>query len=1613
MSITSVVNDTLTRESTYNAQKPLAPTISGYVIDTLDDTALDPSGGQTILINGEGFLPGATISFSGNTVSSVTFVSAYQLSFTSPAKSAGTYTIYVVNPDGGTAVYIPGIIYSTLPTWTTSSGSLGSYYETTNISNTLVASGDAPIVYSLESGSLPSGSTLYANGVISGTSPVDGSSTTYSFTVKATDAQNQDSTRSFSITINTDVVTWSSPSNNTIYTNLPNVPISNITLSATSAAGYGVVYTANSLPTGVSLNGDIISGTPTVIANTDTLLTATANTTNRSATRTISWVINIVGDAYFNSVSLLIPETTTTFVDDASTNNYAVTISGDTKPSNFNPYTPGYYSNYFDGSGDFLQTSYLSSLNPGANDFTIEFWAYATATNRQDWFNLQASSGFNRILLYYTGSAIQYDAGVGSAANSKISYSLAGSSLINRWYHIALSRSGGSSRLFVNGIQVGSTFADTQVWTNNLQLTIGKDPGGTTQITGFMSNVRYVIGTGVYTSNFTPPVAPLTAISGTALLTCQSYTIADSSANNISLTRNGDVRIDGFDPFEPATEFAGRGSAYFDGTGDYLTVPYSTTAFDWWTSDYTIEAWVYPTSFTGWSYLDGANIKPTLIGNKAVSTTEHYWGFGLNTSGNVYFAYYNGSSQGAGTSSTATLNAWNHIAFVKSGTSLVLYLNGVGTSIGSFSGNSLSGTGQPLTIGVGNSAYINGYVSNLRIVKGTAVYTSTFTPPTAPLTAISGTSLLTLQYNTPVDNNVFLDSSTNNVLLTRNGNATQGSFSPYADSWSNLFDGTNDALSTPANAAFALGTGAFCIEGWIYNNVLKNYSCLVTTRPNNGSHAAAYHIGWGSDGSGSLYVGSTGYAGWAPGTIKIGVWQHLVCCRNSSNLVSIFVDGVRVGTQTVTTNFTNNILGIGDFPTTQAECINGYISNLRIVKGSSVYDPTQTSITVPTEPLISISGTSILTCQSNRFVDNSPNNFTLTRVNDVKVEKFDPFGLQSATVPQSYSVYFDGSGDYLSVPSNSAFAFGNGNLTVECWVYVTSTPSNMPIIGWATGSNKILRLNSSNLNFEANDPSGVSLTVAFPSSLTLNVWNHIALVRSGNSLFAYLNGVSGSATSYTGNWGNSTDALNIGYKSDPTYFNGYISNLRLVKGQALYTTTFTPSTTPLTTTSQGATASNVSLLTCQSATFIDNSTNNFTITAAGNSTPSQVNPFGYTSGTKTEYTPSVYGGSMYFDGNADSLTISNSTIALGTSNFTVEAWVYTSLTSATQCVYDTRNNNGSTTGFFFGLTGSNTLLFYTSATSVITAGSIPSNTWSHIALTRVGNTFTIYQNGVSVGTASNSNNFTNTIAQIGSSSTVTSSSVNHFNGYISDLRVVKGVAIYTGNFAPPISTLQAIQNTILLAKGSDAGIYDASGCNVFESVGNAKISTAINKFGKSSVYFDGTGDTLLLPYRKSLHLVKDFTIEFWIYVVTGGGNILNFGGGSNIAWASYAISMSGNDIFFFGSSANNGYDIGAEGGAAGKIGTLTNGTWTHIAVTRSGNVYRGFINGVQGYTQTLALTPFDPVTRGLAIGANYATTWGTGTPVNSINSYLSDLRITNGFARYTGNFTPPSESLKK
>ena len=169
-----------------------------------DDLAADPDGGQTITITGSDFTPSAAVSIGNTSASVVTFVSATEITFTAPPKTAGDYDVIVTNVDGGNATAVDAITYNGLPSWTTPAGNLGTFAAGSTIPTiTLVATEpDSGVVsYSVTTGALPTGLAL-TGADIDGTVPSPAGQTTYNFSVTASDDENQESTeRAFNIVV--------------------------------------------------------------------------------------------------------------------------------------------------------------------------------------------------------------------------------------------------------------------------------------------------------------------------------------------------------------------------------------------------------------------------------------------------------------------------------------------------------------------------------------------------------------------------------------------------------------------------------------------------------------------------------------------------------------------------------------------------------------------------------------------------------------------------------------------------------------------------------------------------------------------------------------------------------------------------------------------------------------------------------------------------------------------------------------------------------------------------------------------------------------------------------------------------------------------------------------------------------------------------------------------------------------------------------------------------------------------------------------------------------------------------------------------------------------------
>jgi hypothetical protein len=644
------------------------------------------------------------------------------------------------------------------------------------------------------------------------------------------------------------------------------------------------------------------------------------------------------------------------------------------------------------------------------------------------------------------------------------------------------------------------------------------------------------------------------------------------------------------------------------------------------------------------------------------------------------------------------------------------------------------------------------------------------------------TLLLNTGSTNGAQNNTFLDSSTNNFTITRNGNTTQGTFTPFSQTgWSNYFDGNaNCDLTTPSNAAFGYGTGDFSLEAFVYQQTNAN-ARIIDHGDNN------FNFGLSSSGVVTLFSSATNYST-ATSLVPLNTWTH-ICVTRQSSALRIFVNGIlRYYNASFTNSKGTSTVNIGSNPGAGGETLNGYISNLRIVNGGvpSAYSTSSTTtgttiFTPSTTPLstsesLTAGSLSLLTCQDNRFKDNSANAFALTVNGTPSVQAFEPFapGVEYSTSVVGGSGYFDGTGDYLKTPSSASFTFGTGDFTAEAWVYPTVLSSNRVIFDFRAindTSGYQLGLNSTTTPYVANSGGGILNGTA---TLIANSWIHFAVTRSSGTLRIFINGVQAGSVANSLNCTNTVCNIGGNYSGGEA-FSGYISNARVVKGTAVYTATFTPPTALLTD------ISGTSLLLNATNSGIFDSTAKNVLETVGNA---QVSTTQAKWGTT----------SMAFDGTGDYLSIPYSVTGDlgGTTQLTIEFWVYMNSLAARGTVA-ARNNGSTAAGSQFDLnietTGQINIAFYTgsttitinSATAIITTGS-----WIHVALSKDGSgNYKIFVNGTQSGTTvTNTSSINSPTIPMTIGAQNTSGSVS-LNGYIDDLRITRGLARYTANFTAP------------------------------------------------------------------------------------------------------------------------------------------------------------------------------------------------------------------------------------
>jgi hypothetical protein len=349
------------------------------------------------------------------------------------------------------------------------------------------------------------------------------------------------------------------------------------------------------------------------------------------------------------------------------------------------------------------------------------------------------------------------------------------------------------------------------------------------------------------------------------------------------------------------------------------------------------------------------------------------------------------------------------------------------------------------------------------------------------------------------------------------------------------------------------------------------------------------------------------------------------------------------------------------------------------------------------------------------------------------------------------------------------------------------------------------------------------------------------------------------------------------------------------------------------------------------------------------------------------------------------------------SAFTFEGWFYINDTTDEVPFYvsgSTIDWNASTGVLyqFYLFSGTIYWQFNGGGSPVSISGTAPAKgQWCHVAVGYNGTTTRLWVNGASIGTSTSAYTVpTYTAVSIGAQRNGGAA----YNGFASNIRFVKGTDVYgAGNtsITVPTAPLTAISNTSLLLNYTNGGITDVTAKNVLETVGGADISTAQSKFGGSSMAFDGDGDFLIAQNNPALQLGSDnFTIDGWFNL-------------SAHVYQNWSICSKGSEWALFGDANRWVFQVNAAVNPFVIAWTPVYNIWYHFACVRNGSTTTMYINGNSIGSGTSAnITNSTGVLR---VGR-----YGTDATYD-INGYIQDLRITKGYARYTANFTAPTQAF--
>lgn len=828
----------------------------------------------------------------------------------------------------------------------------------------------------------------------------------------------------------------------------------------------------------------------------------------------------------------------------------------------------------FDGSGDYLSVADHADWDFGTGDFTLELYVRFNSVGNSYFINrFRTGASGNSFAIRYSGGV--WDSFIEDVAGPTASLT----PVANKWYHVALSRSGTSLRIFINGKLYGTTTNSTSIGSDQ-GITLGQG-GGVNFVNGWMKSIR-ISNNARYTADFTPSLTPFTADANTKFLLLAeeavgATTFVDSETTPKTVTTNGDCKIVIMPDYRSSifidSETAGASKKIND-LSDSKIVPYQfnkSAGFfpndhsasgnnskivvpnhsDWnfGSGDYTVEMWLMFCS-TGGNGMPITRNRNTGAGDWELDFTGSAITWGTNGSLVFNISY------------TVRTMVWYHFAVVRSGTTVKMYINGI--EIASTT-NSHNITGSSADLDIGADALMNwgfhGWLKELR-VSNSARYTATFTPSTSQFSSDANTKLL-LHFDTPAT-------------------------APLAPCLA--LDGTGDYLSVADHADWDFGTGDWTVECWVKwaANPVSTQAVAIGSNAN-GISLAVYDTG-GVAGFHVYFLNTEYYSSHAYTPVK-DRWYHFAACRSGNNL-RLFIDGIQNGSTEDVTGKNMNASTAGVFIGSSSALngqLNGFMKNVRIsnsARYTANFVPSLTPFSpdantklllllnenngatafvdsASTPKTVTTNGNSVIKYEEDYrntiFKDDGNTGHKMCGVANrlPKIDFVAPFG--------TGAIWLDGSDDGLDMPDHADFDYGSGDFTLDAWVKFFGTQTSyQTVIGQTIndGSYSVFGA-AGGLDYFVFYSTGV-ININAGGTVRQNTWYHLQAVRSGSSWYLFVNGTLVGSDSSASAWPGYTSKLTLGYEdfngaiSNRYYLNGMIDNIRISKGIARNTAAFNP-----------------------------------------------------------------------------------------------------------------------------------------------------------------------------------------------------------------------------------------------------------------------------------------------------------------------------------------------------------------------------------------------------------------------------------------------------------------------